>query len=124
MAACDVDAAGSIEIDTPDGGMNTACESCLATNCAQEQCVCLTDTNMAPLPDDAGNAPACGVYVGCLYSLAEQSLAANPDAGVAGLSAQLSGFEATCGTGLMSSSTTSGNGLVGCFVNFCGSTCF
>ncbi len=99
--------------------MNTACEACLATHCAQEQCVCLTDTNV----DDAG-IPECGVYVNCLYGMAAQALASDPDAGLAGLSTQLPGFESSCGMGLPSASSSDGNGLVGCFVNFCGASCF
>jgi hypothetical protein len=72
-------------------------------------------------PDDAGNIPACGGYVDCLYGLAEAAL---PDAGLSGLSSLLPGFETTCGTGLTSTSTDLGKAFVGCAVNSCAATCF
>jgi hypothetical protein len=124
-AGCSTDAGGSFQFPGADGGENTTCEACIATNCGMQQTACLDDCNMVN-PDDAGNIPACGGYVSCLYTAAETYLAQNPDAGLAGLSGQLSTFEGTCGTGLPSASTTLGNLFVACAANpsTCAGECF
>jgi len=114
-ATCDVDGGGSFVFPGADGGENTACATCISTNCAMSQCFCLADTNMVN-PDDAGAIPACGGYVECLYGAAEAAL---PDAGLSGLSALLPGFETACGTGLPAASTDLGKAFVGCAVNSC-----
>jgi hypothetical protein len=119
---CDVDAAGSLQIgvDTDAGFVeNTACEACIAMNCAQPQCLCLTDTNMATV-DDAGE-PACGAYAGCVYTEFLTNLAES-DAGAAGLGDDLMAAETTCGAASPTppaSSVTLGKGLIGCIATNC-----
>jgi len=119
-AMCDIDAAGSLQIgvDTDAGFVeNTACEACIATNCGQAQCVCLTDTNMVTV-DDAGE-PGCGAYAGCVYTGFLTALATTD----AGLAADLMGAQTACATGFASASTTSGNALIGCIASSCESSC-
>lgn len=119
-AACDVDAAGSIQVvEETDAGEveNTACEMCVAANCAQQQCVCLTDTNMATLGD--ASAPACGVYAICVYQAFLTALATSD----AGESADLTAAQAACAGSLPQASITDGNGLIACIASACTTQC-
>jgi hypothetical protein len=122
-APCDVDAAGSIQVisTTADGGEveNTACEMCIATSCAQEQCTCLTDTNMGSVDDAA--APECAVYAICVYETFLTALATDD----AGSAADLTNAQASCATSTSapSSSTALGNGLIGCIATSCATQC-
>jgi len=121
--ACDVDAAGSLQIgvDTDAGFVeNTPCETCISTSCAQAQCVCLTDTNMVTV-DDAGE-PACGAYAGCVYTAFLTNLATS-DAGAAGEAADLTAAQASCAGSFPSASITDGNGLIGCIASNCAASC-
>ncbi len=122
-AMCDIDAAGSLQIgvDTDAGFVeNTACEGCIATNCAQAQCVCLTDTNVVQV-DDAGE-PGCGAYAGCVYTAFLTNLATS-DAGAAGEGADLMAAQASCMSTFAAGSISSGNGLIGCIASSCESSC-
>jgi hypothetical protein len=121
--ACDVDAAGSLQIgvDTDAGFVeNTACEGCIATNCANAQCVCLTDTNVVQV-DDAGE-PGCGAYAGCVYTAFLTNVATS-DAGTAGEGADLMAAQASCAGSFAAGSISSGNGLIGCIASSCASSC-
>ncbi len=115
-AACDVDAAGSLQIgvDTDAGFMeNTACEACIAANCAQPQCVCLTDTNTVVV-DDAGE-PGCGAYAGCVYTAFLTNLATSD----AGLQGDLTSAQSSCMGSFATGSIASGNALIGCIATSC-----
>ncbi len=116
-AACTSDA--GLVILGGDGGLNTACMSGVSSSCGQEQCVCLTDTNLVPDPtsDAGGMIPTCGYYVGCVYQTVSY-LAATTDAG---LTADLTQAQAACAANgdagaLPSSSTGGGDALIGCIV--------
>jgi len=111
----------SIPVIALDGGMNTACESCLAANCGQEECSCIDDPNVWPI-DDAGTvAPACDVYVNCVYPEAIQLLLTT-DAGVV---SDFTTGESDCasGGGFPSSSVSLGNSLIACLAASCTSEC-
>jgi hypothetical protein len=118
-ATCDVDAAGSIQIGTDtDAGFveNTACEACIAANCAVPQCQCLTDTTTVTV-DDAGE-PACGAYAGCVYPTFLMNLATS-DAGAAGLGTDLMNAQASCAGSFSMGSIGLGNALIGCIASSC-----
>jgi hypothetical protein len=122
-AMCDFDAAGSLQIgvDTDAGFVeNTPCETCIATNCAQPQCVCLTDTNVVTV-DDAGE-PGCGAYAGCVYTAFLTNLALS-DAGAAGEGADLMAAQTSCAGSFAAGSIASGNALIGCIASSCASSC-
>ena len=111
----------SIPIYGLDGGMNTACEACLAASCSQEQCACIDDPNMT-VGDDAGTMyPACDVYVICVYPDAIQILLST-DAGV--LSAFMTAMSDYSSSGAFPSSSESlGNTFITCMGTSCFSEC-
>jgi len=112
-------------VTTADGGMNTACESCLNTSCGNEQCLCVTDSNTLPV-DDAGDvAPGCDLFVNCVYGDLTSILANNPDAGastaVMTAIADCSGGDA--GSTFAAGSITAGTNLITCVATMCNTQC-
>jgi hypothetical protein len=123
VAACDVDAAGSLPIgvDTDAGFIeNTPCEICIRADCAQPQCQCLADTNMVTM-DDAGE-PACRAYAGCFYTAFLTNIATS-DAGAAGFGADLAAAQSSCAGSFPAASIFAGNSLIGCIASSCSAEC-
>jgi hypothetical protein len=118
---CDVAEAGTVIVETnTDAGEveNTACESCIDTDCAIPQCDCLTDPNM--VSQGGSPVPACGVYVVCLYETLLQDLATSD----ASASADLTAAETACAGSLPMSSLMEGDTFMGCIASNCPTQCF
>ena len=118
---CDVAEAGTVTVvtDTDAGEVeNTACESCIDTDCAVPQCDCLSDANM--VSQGGSPEPACAIYVVCLYETFLQELATSD----AGASADLTAAQAACAGSLPMSSIMEGDSFIGCIANSCTTECF
>jgi hypothetical protein len=127
--ACMTDASGALQVlePTDDGGVmeNTACETCIASSCGAAQTACIQDCNMVPDPNSDASVPACGAYAVCVYSAFLTNLSAYVmDAGQSvGEPADLAAAQAGCAGSFASTSTGSGNALIGCIAGMCATQC-
>jgi hypothetical protein len=119
--ACESDAA--IPVTTLDGGMNTACESCIGSMCGNEQCVCVTDSHTLPIDDAGTMAPGCDVFVNCVYADLTQILLTSDAGATAAVQQAVADCTGDGGNGFDPSSISAGGALISCIAANCGSAC-
>lgn len=120
--------ASPIVVLSQDGGMNTACEACLADysgqGCGPQACFCVDDTETVPYPDpDSGTmAPGCEVFAACVYT----QFITNQQTSDAGAAASLEAAETQCqaSVGASMASQDLGAKLIGCMASTCATACF